>query len=324
MTNMKRVLMAAAAVVGLSLTGCGVDAGEPFRKGFPKADTVKLNLPSNSAALTGDGQRRDGLEGQTAEFYRVTRGVTVLVNGAGGAVLNLVEEIAKYPPTTVNQNVAVWGPHTEALSPNTYRFTVTRVADNQFEYLFEGKSKAEADSAFRTVLAGSHVATGDQLGSGTFLLDWDQVKTLPEHGKEVGKAHYVYSKQTATADVSIDARFEKVMDDETQMLTDANYKYRETPTMGGSFEFRQNKNFITPGAAIEVLTVKSRWVQAGAGRSDVRISGGDVVGGSATVSECWDNGFASRYLAASFLTAQTGNYGQASACGTFTTAEYAP
>ena len=25
-----------------------------------------------------------------------------------------------------------------------------------------------------------------------------------------------------------------------------------------------------------------------------------------------------------FLTAQTGNYGQASACGTFTTAEYAP
>ena len=33
---MKRVMMAAVAVAGLAITGCGVDKGEPFRNGFPK------------------------------------------------------------------------------------------------------------------------------------------------------------------------------------------------------------------------------------------------------------------------------------------------
>ncbi len=320
---MKRLLMAAAAVAGLSLTGCGVDKGEPFRQGFPKAETVKLNLPSNSSALSSETQKRDGLEGQVAETYKVTRGVTVFVNAAGGAVLNLVQKIAEYPPTSVNGNVAVWGPHTDALSPNTYKFTVTKTGDNQFDYLLEGKGKTEADSAFRVVLSGSHVSTGDKLGSGTFLLDFDKAATLPEHdANAVGTASYTYSKQTATADVSIDALFQKVKDSDTGGVVDVNYKYRETPNMGGSFEFRANKNWL-PGNGIEVMSIKSRWKQAGAGRSDLRVTGGDAPANGATASECWDNGFLSRYLNASWATAQTGNYGQESVCA-YAAAEYAP
>jgi hypothetical protein len=65
---MQRVMMAAMAVVGLAMTGCGVDKGEPFRNGFLRQETVKLNLPENKTALTDEGQRRDGLEGQIAEF----------------------------------------------------------------------------------------------------------------------------------------------------------------------------------------------------------------------------------------------------------------
>lgn len=318
---MKRVMMAAVAVVGLSLTACGVDKGEPFRQGFPKAETVKLNLPENKAALSGDSQRRDGLEGQTAETYKLTRGVTAFVNGAGGAVLNLVQKIAEYPPTSVNGNVAIWGPHTDALSPNTYKFTVTKVAENQFDYVLEGRGKSEADSAFRVILSGSHVSTGDKLGSGTFLLDFDKASTLPEHDDAIGTASYNYSKQTPTADVSVDAMFQKVKDKETNGLVDVTYKYRETPAMGGSFEFRANKNWIT-GPGIEVLTIKSRWQQSGAGRSDLRGTGGDLMG-TATASECWDSGFASRFVSASWQTAQSGNYGQESSCA-FASAEYAP
>lgn len=318
---MKRLMMAAVAVAGLAVTGCGVDKGEPFRQGFPRSETVKLNLPENKTALTAEGTRRDGIEGQISEFYKLTRGVTVTVNAAGGAVLNLVEKIVEYPPTTVNGNVAVWGPHTDALSPNTFKFTVTMTAQNQFDYLLEAKGKTEADSAFRTILSGSHVSTGDKLGSGTFLLDWDKTQTLPEHDSNVGIASYTYSKQTAGADVAIDALFQKVKDGETGQLVDVNYKYREVPANGGSFEFRMNKNWVT-GPGVEVLTVKSRWQQGGAGRSDARATGGDLPG-PATASECWDNGFASRYLNASWATAQTGNYGAETACA-FATAEYAP
>lgn len=316
---MKRVMMAAVAVVGLSMTACGVDQGEPFRNGFPRAETVKLNLPENKTALTGEGQRRDGLEGAIAEFYKLTRGVTATVNGAGGAVLTLVQKIAEHRPTSVNNNVAVWGPHTDALSPNTFKFTVTQTAQNQFDYVLEAKGKTEADSAFRVILSGSHVATGDKLGSGTFLVDWDRARTLPENDGNVGTASYTYSKQTAGAEVSIDALFQKVRDNDTGQLVDVNYKYRETPGNGGNFEFRMNKDWVQ-GPAIEVLTVKSRWLQTGAGRSDVRATGGDLPA-PATASECWDAAFLSRFMTVSYDASK--NYGQESVCA-FPTAVYAP
>ncbi|MBE2252140.1 MAG: hypothetical protein IAE78_21570 [Myxococcus sp.] len=316
---MKRLMMAAAVVAGLSMLGCGVDKGEPFREGFPQQETVKLNLPENKTALTGEGQRRDGLEGQIAEFYKLTRGVTTQVNGAGAAVLTLVQKIAEHRPTSVTQNVAVWGPHTDALSPNTFKFTVTMTAQNEFTYLLEAKGKTEADSRYRAILSGSHVSTGHKLGSGTFLIDFDKAKELPENDGNVGAATYVYSKLTATADVAIDATFQRVRDGETGGLVDVNYGYREQPGNGGEFKFRMNKNWVS-GPGIEVLTVKSRWQQSGAGRSDARATGGDLPG-VATASECWDSGFASRYLNASFDPGL--NYGQESSCA-FPTAEYAP
>ena len=317
---MKRVMMAAVAVVGLAVTGCGVDKGEPFRQGFPRQETVKLNLPENKTALTGEGQRRDGLEGQIAEFYKLTRGVTSQVNGAGGAVLTLVQKIAEYPPTSVTNNVAVWGPHTDALSPNTMKFTVTMTGQNQFSYVLEAKGKTEADAKFRAILSGAHVATGDKLGSGTFLIDFDKARELPENDGNVGSASYTYSKQTAGADVAIDAMFQRVRDGETGQLVDVNYNYREQPGNGGEFKFRMNKNWVQ-GPGIEVLTVKSRWLQTGAGRSDARATGGDLPSQGATASECWDTGFASRYVNASFDPAL--NYGAETVC-TFPTAEYAP
>jgi hypothetical protein len=48
------------------------------------------------------------------------------------------------------------------------------------------------------------------------------------------------------------------------------------------------------GSKLEVVTVKSRWMESGAGRSDVKLAGGDLLG-EATVNECWDTGFLSAY-----------------------------
>lgn len=309
-----------ATMVGLMLVGCGVDGADSFRRGFPRTDTVKLNLPENGGALTGDAQRRDGLEGQTSEFYKLTRGVTKTVNGAGGAVLLLVEKIVEHRPTTVTDNVAVWGPHTDALSPNTFKFTVTQVAEQQYDYTLEAKAKSEPDSKFRVILSGSHVSTGERLGTGTFLVDWDRAQELPEHDENVGTASYTYSKQTAGGDVKIDALFQKVRDSETKQLVDVGYAYTEVPKAGGTFEFKMNKDWVE-GAGIELLTVKSRWLQSGAGRSDAKATGGDLQG-VATASECWDSAFRSRFANASWLTASTGNYGTDAVCA-FPTAEYA-
>ncbi|MEW5740507.1 MAG: hypothetical protein AB1938_16385 [Myxococcota bacterium] len=314
---MKRALLMAAAV----LAGCGVDEAQQFRDGFPKADEVKLNVPgaSGTQPLSGASTRRDGLEGELSLFYAFTRGVTVTVNGGAAAVLMLVEEITEYPPSAVTQDTATWGPHTNALSPNTWRFTVTRHAPNEYSYVLEGKAKTEADSGFRVVLSGSHVKTGHKLGTGTFLIDWDVAQTLPEHDANVGRVGFAYARPAVGSTLSIDAAFDDVRDSDTGQRVDAQYRYRETPGNGGSLEFQVNKDLIATTAALEVVTVKSRWAQSGAGRSDARVSGGDAPA-SAVVSECWDSGFLSRYAQASWDPAL--GYGTPAACA-FPSAEFA-
>jgi hypothetical protein len=124
-------------------------------------------------------------------------------------------------------------------------------------------------------------------------------------------------------EASVEADFRNVNDnDRPGTRVNADYRYKEQPNAGGEFDFRLDKNLDTDASrpAIERLTIKSRWGQTGAGRADVRVTQGDVGATPATVSECWDANFASQYLSISF--APSLNYGDVSACGTFSTAVY--
>jgi hypothetical protein len=245
-------------------------------------------------------------------------------------VLNLIEEITKHTPTSLTADVAVWGPYTDALSPTTWKLTVTKTADHAYSYKLEGKGKAEADSAFKTVLSGSHRiavdAQGNRLrdfGNGSLKLDWDAAQQLPEHDNNVGTVDIRYERPDAQAVAKVEADFRNVKDDERPgTKVNADYRYTETPGAGGEFDFALAKNFDTDPnrPAIERLTIKSRWAQSGAGRADVKITGGDFIVASATVSECWDANFLSQYLEANWPLAP--NYGAVSACGSLSTALY--
>ncbi|MFZ5470719.1 MAG: hypothetical protein ACOZIN_14905 [Myxococcota bacterium] len=320
---MTRILAVATAVL---MTACGVDRADTFRKGVPQAKDVAVNVPSSSGQALSS--RQDGLEGERAGFYTLTRGVTVVINAGTVAVLGLVKAIVNNPPTSVRENTAVWGPHTDALSPNTYKFTVIKNAENDYSYTLEGKGKNAGDDAYVVILSGAHKVAADaagnpqeNYGNGTFLLDWDAAATLPEHGKEIGSAEFTYSRLSASADIRIDVEFKQVKDEETGSRVDASYRYLSTPAAGGSFDFKIIKNLDNDPAkpALEVATIRSRWTQQGAGRADVKAVGGDIPSGGATASECWDENFASRYVNASF--APSLNYGVESVCA-FATAEY--
>lgn len=311
---MKQAILGAMVVL---VSACGADKADAFREGLPRAKDVSMKVPSSSSALTAEGTRRDGLEGQTAELYKLTRGVTLTVNGGTAAVLNLVEKIVSYPATTVTQDSAVWGPHTEPLSPNTWKLTVTRTAADVYDYVLEGKAKQDPDTAFKVVLSGTHHHLGTNVGTGTFAIDFNEAFTLPENDGNEGLVTVAYTRPTLQATMHIDADFVQVRKGQNEPKVDAQYRYVATPGQGGSFEFQLQKDFVA-GAAIEDGKVKSRWLESGAGRSDARISGGDL-NAPVTLTECWDAGFLSRFLDASY--APSTNYGQVSLCA-FATAEY--
>lgn len=317
---MRRDSMTGRLVLGFALAtaglaGCGKDGGDEFRDGVPQHEDVTLALPggdSQQGALTaGDGTTaiHSGLLNERAEMYTITRTITGVVNLGTAAVLALVRTITDYPATSVMKDTAVWGPYTEPLSPNTWRLTVNRVTRGQFHYVLEARAKTDPDTAFLTILSGNHTQAVPgahrrehvaSFGSGDFIIDWNAAQKLPEHDKNVGTAAFTYSRLSATSDVSIGVTFTQVRDDDTGMLIDAMYDYVATPGMGGSFDFKLIKNFIATTAALETMSVHSRWLETGAGRSDVKLVGGDLAATQATANECWNESFASVYMTNSY------------------------
>lgn len=312
----QRSLLASSLALALAGGACGrLDEADEYRQAVPRHEDVNIVVPGGAqvGALTAAdvGATRGALLGEQAELYRLTRGVTAVVNGGTVAVLALVRTIVAFPPTQLEDDVAVWGPHTQPLSPNTWRLTVTRLEPGRFQYLFEAKPKTAPDSGYLTILSGHHsfAGTGSGIrrragqagyGSGDFDIDWDKAQMLPEHDDNVGSAHFVYSRPAAGANATIGVTFHQVMDKDTGMRVDAQYGFVETPTDGGSFQFTLTKNEILTSAALETLSVRSRWQQTGAGRSDMKMVGGDLGTSEATASECWDSNFASVFMTNSY------------------------
>jgi len=316
--------------------GCGkMDGVDEFRAGVTQHEDVAMAFPGADAqqsALTASGvsETRGALLGETSEFYKLTRGITSVVNGGTVSVLALVRLITAYPPSTIDTDVAVWGPHTQPLSPNTWRLTVRRLAAGQFQYDFEAKPKTADDSGYLKILSGHHNVAGGMaqprrvgvpaFGSGDFVIDWDAQQMLPEHDDNIGSAAFVYSRPSATDDISVSVAFTQVLDKDTGMRVDATYDYVSHPGNGGNFQFTMIKDAIPTTSALETLSVRSRWQETGAGRSDVKIQGGDLTT-DATANECWDSKFASVFMTNSYGDTAK-EWGAETDCA-FTPAEYA-
>ena len=320
----------------IALAGCVPAEPSGFEGSTPTAANVALDVPASasaSGALTSDGVRQSALLGDEAESYRLTRGVTGIVNGATGAVLLLVKTIVSYPPTTRDpaNDTAVWGPHSEPLAKNAWRLTVTRMDRQVFNWKLDGKPKAADDSAFVTILSGTHTRAVDargvrmeNYGSGTFIVDWDMAQTLPEHDQAVGVATFTYSRLDPSAVTMIDVDFKGIRDEGTVAtdLYDAIYRYTATPGAGGELRYAANRDYFPEpqpsGTAKETFTIHSRWKESGAGRTDYQLSGGDItaaLSGTATVSECWDVSFASQYRVVSYdPTNPSDNWGVETSC----------
>jgi hypothetical protein len=317
----------------------GQASADEYRYATPRAEAVTVVLPGSNGdgkGLTVESHSQAlAVEGQTAEFYQITRFASTVFNGGAVAVLGLVKLIVSLPPTTLGANQAVWGPGSDALDPVLWRMTVTRMGDHVYAYALEGRDKNAPSAPFIAVLSGMHTPALDSaghpvegFGAGSFVLDFDGRNLLPMppknakgENKDIGQARYThYERLMGSGAVSIDASFVKVRDDQTGNLVDVGYSYRATPGNGGSMEFLH----AAPAAMMDaggLLKIKSRWLETGAGRSDVTGEGGTLQPGvQIKLSECWDMTFASRYRRIVDLPA-FGWGVEASNC-VFTSAEY--
>jgi hypothetical protein len=303
-----------------------LEKADEFRRGVPTAETVKVSVPGDSnagQALTVETHQQ-ALRGFVADYAKLTWAVTTVINGGGLFIGTLVRVIIAFPPTSITGDTAVWGPWAGDREAITWKMTVDKVGEHQFQYRLQGQLKGNTSAPWETILAGTHTAAlddqGDPMegfGNGSFTLDWDARAKLPDaKPNEVGKAHYTYSRvpgDTAT----VDAQFMQVRDNDTGKLVDVDYGFTRAPGGGGTMEFTHNAT-AQLGMPAGRYSVRSRWERGGAGRSDARAmeAGGQLV----TVSECWNTSFLSMYLklsAVGFI-----GYGDEAMDCTFPTAEW--
>lgn len=304
MTHMKKAM---GVLVALALTACGRGSNIPevaFEDGLPGQEAMTVTMPEQQGqGLTAAGAVRAQAAGDVSGMFLLTVGATATVNLSTAWALGALSVVVHGEPTTVNGDVAVFGPHTPLLSDTTWKLTMTRTAPNAFSYVLEGKPKGAEDTAYVAVISGNHtVAISDEgrpmkgYGEGSFLIEWDKASGGPQ---EHGSAEVRYARNSPTSEVSVelDAESTSVGSGNTTSLF---YRYAQVPGGEGSFEWASDSNLqawsLNPTFnALERLTIKSRWLESGEGRSDVRATGGDLTV-PATVSECWDANFRSTFL----------------------------
>lgn len=323
---MKRIVAVLAGL--LVVSGCGQQTdAETFRSGLPTQEMVKLQAPEGAGqALT---------EGAQSEFYLQTLVATRFVNGSTVAILGLLKWVTDHRPTSIEAHKAIWGPYEgnsgDGLrADNDWKLTVERVGDHTFNYALEAKGASDADDAWVIVLSGHHVRAVDangepveNFGEGGFLIDWDAAKTLPKNDGNVGTAEFAYSRTAADAPVSVTVAADDVRKDIFSTDTvDGRYAYTYNPGEGGTFDFKVAHD-LAESANDETFSIRSRWLQTGAGRSDVTVTGGIFTDMDPTpvINECWNTSYNSVFQYRSYDSSEQYNYGTVESCA-FTEAEY--
>jgi hypothetical protein len=216
----------------------------------------------------------------------ITLGVTTTFNGGTGWVLALIHAIVQNPPTTIKDNVYTWGPGSNALDPADYKLVVTAKADGTFDYQLSGKSKTLANAQFETLIDGTaDPRPGEDKGNGSFTVDFDASKLVNpiQNGDAKGMMDVRYDLAKAHIDLTLTSS-------DAQGAPAADYSYNAAKDGGGDMTFDVNAD-VGGGPLLETLTLRSRWLGTGAGRTDARISGGNLGGLQVTASECWSTSF---------------------------------
>lgn len=280
----------AAAAVAAVLGGCiQVNDADPVARALPHADDIKVQLPEaeiETAAL-----------GQLADYYVITRQVTREFNSGAGFVLVLLHTIVQFPATETRDNTYVWGPHSDALDPAEWRLTVTALDDGTYDYVFDGRSKTEQGAEFVALISG-HAVPGlnPHRGSGNFLIDFDAMYAVdpidnPDAKGTVEVTYDLENRDNTAATLELDINTRALDENGAEQPVVGNYAYAENNDGSGDFAFSFTGDIDDEEGAFEDAIIRSRWLADGAGRADVRISGGDLGTLSVTASECWDTRF---------------------------------
>lgn len=301
-----------AAWVSSLCLGCTLDKkddeADAFREAVPQQQSIALSGPdSSSSASTAAARPTLRTLGTTpatpyAKWYGFTREMRRGVNQVTADVLGGVWAILHVPPTAISTDSAVWGPYTDELEPASYRFRITRIATDEYDYTLDGRPKTSTrDADFRAVLTGHGYGKAHALhGQGQFTIDLDVAKSLDPfaHASDSGTVRIDYALPHDFLDEpdflprSITAKVDPEGDGVYTVESLANVDHTGSIHLDAHVDIADSKD-----RQLEDVVIDSRWNESGAGRADIEFTGGDLPSNTPLVSavECWGTDFTQSY-----------------------------
>jgi hypothetical protein len=275
-----------SALLAVSVAGCPEPGGDvsSARNAFPQNLEIKVPEAAGKVAYA---------LGETSPAYAVTRTVAGYLNGGMAWVGLTIRVITAFPVSEIDGNTLIWGPWTDALNPALWRLRMTEVTPGTWEWALEGQKKSQPGSAYRATASGIAHVGRPLRGTGSYTLDFETAEELDPVGNDGrGVVSVTYDLESSPIVLTLDTDA-----DEDGRPVSWHYEFRGNDDGSGDFQLRANAD-LGNGGAEEFAEIRSRWLSSGAGRSDARVSGGDLgVTVSVTASECWDTSFLRVYYA---------------------------
>jgi hypothetical protein len=279
----------------LALAACQGPADE-FRQALPQREEVTVAFPETTQQ-SAQGLQRQALVGAPADFYTSTYYEARKINGFGAFVVDLVETIAAYPPTTLDGATATWGWFSEAREPNEFRLVVARVEAPALHYRWRLEGRPKSGDAGLALAAGAFEPDADpELGRGWFVVRFESIRQLNPAEDGRGQVAYAFAKDEDG--VAVQVLFQGP--DEAGLDTTAAYAFGQRNSGEGfvTFAFPGDIHEGDPAqSAREDLLLLSRWGADGAGRADVVATRGDLGAQTLYGAQCWDERFISTFEA---------------------------
>ncbi|MFH1463309.1 MAG: hypothetical protein ABIO70_02880 [Pseudomonadota bacterium] len=263
-------------------------------------ERVQVNLPLASGLAKDDDD--------WATLYLFTAATTEDINRLVGTVLLWVDTITHdYRPSYVDssESSATWGPWATALDPVQTLLWVVRDPDTDVTTwgFDQWPRDTERDAACSVVLGEVDPGATREVSTGRFSIDFDTIHALDPTEEATGQFGVDYD--IGEDGVRGTATFTAFGPDGI----DADYAYEQTFDGEGVMDLAVVSD-LNPGGGAgldETWRVHSRWLASGAGRADVRATGGDLGATEASVSECWDSSFARVYYTDSLSGTEDGD-----------------
>ncbi len=237
--------------------------------------------------LTDSGPSQARSAGEESHYADMLAELTDRTNAGLEEVVGLIDTITALPPSYNSGGEVVWGPVTaEGVSGQLF---IEERDDGGLDWGIQVRlPDADEDDWGDALLGRVDAGATPETSSGSFAMDFGVAEAILEtlgQGQAVSGAltvEYALSDAGVVTDVTFDGITADGVDPQ-----DGTVHFEHTPGAGGLMDVVVEEDVAgTATDAPETIDARLRWDAEGAGRTDARVSGGDLTE-QATETECW-------------------------------------